>query len=221
MVKGVIFDMDGTMFDTERLSSEAWRMAGRKLGIPITEELLANFRGKNWLAGKELLKNAFGEDFDCENARNIRYEFYLEMLRRDGVPIKPGLPELLDFLKEEKIPAVVATSTGREHAERLLKLAGVYDAFADYVYGDSLTASKPEPDIFLMAADRIGRRPQDCLVLEDSPNGVVAGKAAGGYIICIPDIVTVPEEVLDGITAKMENLKEVIGWIKEENQKGE
>ena len=104
------------------------------------------------------------------------------------------MKELLEFLKEQKIPAAVATSTGKNSAEMVLKKAGVYDVLSAHMYGDMLKASKPEPDIFLEAAKKIGREPKECLVIEDSISGILAGKAAGGYVIYIPDVMKVPEE---------------------------
>lgn len=219
MVKGVIFDMDGTMFDTERLSTVSWKMAGKELNIDIQDSMIDKCRGKNPAVIREIFKEYFGEDFDYDLARNTKHEFFNQIIKQDGVPIKKGLVELLGFLKRENIPAAVATSTGQDRAEMILKTAGVYEYFTGYVYGDMLAASKPEPDIFWMAAEQIGQKPEDCLVLEDSTPGVMAGKAAGGAIIYIPDLVNVPEDVKTGITAEMKDLTEVIGWIEEQMRK--
>ena len=95
----------------------------------------------------------------------------------------------------------------------MLERAGVRGDFDAFVYGDMVERSKPHPDVFLKAAEEIGVPIGDCLVLEDSIAGVKAGKAAGGYIIHIPDLIVVPEEVKDGITAQFDSLDEVIGWI--------
>lgn len=219
MVKGVIFDMDGTMFDTERLSTICWKMAGEKIGIEIPEKLIDNCRGKSPAVIRQIFQEKFGKDFEYDRARNIKHEFFAEIIDRDGVPIKEGLLPLLTYLKGHQIPAAVATSTGEERARMIIKTAGVEEYFAGYVYGDTLKASKPDPDIFLMAAEKIGCAPKECLVLEDSVPGVMAGKAAGGYIIYIPDVVNVPKEVREGITAEMKDLNEVIGWIEKENKK--
>ena len=101
----------------------------------------------------------------------------------------------------------------------VLKKAGVYDVLSAHMYGDMLKASKPEPDIFLEAAKKTGQEPKECLVIEDSISGILAGKAAGGYVIYIPDVMKVPEEVKEGITAELPDLSHVIGWIKEENRR--
>lgn len=219
MVKGVIFDMDGTMFDTERLLTVAWDKAAKKMEVVISSELMEACRGKSSEAIRELLQAEFGEDFDYDRICLFKNNIYHEMLKENGVPIKKGLKELLQFLKEQKIPAAVATSTGRANAEMILKMAGVYEDLAAFMYGDMLKASKPEPDIFLEAAKKLGQEPKDCVVIEDSVSGVLAGKAAGGYVIYIPDVMKVPEEVKEGITAELPELSCVIQWIKEENRR--
>ena len=202
MVKGVIFDMDGTMFDTERLLTIAWHKAAGEMGVTISTELMDACRGKSTQAIGGLLRAEFGEDFDYDRICMFKNKIYHEIIEKDGVPLKKGLKELLEFLKEQ-----------------VLKKAGVYDVLSAHMYGDMLKASKPEPDIFLEAAKKIGQEPKECLVIEDSISGILAGKAAGGYVIYIPDVMKVPEEVKEGITAELPDLSHVIGWIKEENRR--
>ena len=114
---------------------------------------------------------------------------------------------------------MVSTSTDKETGEMVIKKAGVYEYYTDFVYGDMVERSKPSPDIFWMGAERIGQAPEDCLVIEDSPSGVLAGKAAGGYTIFIPDVMQLSEEITEGISAELHNLSEVIPWIEAENKK--
>lgn len=216
MVKGVIFDMDGTMFDTERISTISWWKVGEKYNLDMTEEFIANCRGKNPTKIRELFEERF--DMDFTEVHKSKRQFTDAMIEEHGVPIKKGLVELLQYLNRAQIPAAVATSTAQARAEQLLKLAGVYDYFTGYMYGDLLTISKPEPDIFLEAAKKIGQTPENCLVLEDSTAGVQAGIAAGGYVIYVPDESHVPEEVKQGISAELEDLERVITWIEKENQ---
>lgn len=219
MVNGVIFDMDGTMFDTERLYSVAWKRVGEEWGYDISGELMDYCRGKTAEAIGDIFRDRFGMDFDYDGVRARKHEIFSEMIERDGIPLKPGLMELLGFLRECDIPAAVATSTARIRGEKMLRMAGVYEYFTGYVYGDSVKASKPEPDIFWKAAEELGRKPEECLVIEDTTPGVMAGKAAGGYVIHVPDLVKVPEEVKKGISAEFPDLGKVIGWIKCENQR--
>lgn len=194
MVKGVIFDMDGTMFDTERLLTIAWHKAAGEMGVTISTELMDACRGKSTQAIGGLLRAEFGEDFDYDRICMFKNKIYHEIIEKDGVPLKKGLKELLEFLKEQKIPAAVATSTGKNSAEMVLKKAGVYDVLSAHMYGDMLKASKPEPDIFLEAAKKIGREPKECLVMKSALREFWL-EAAGDYVIYILDVMKVPEEV--------------------------
>lgn len=218
MVKGVIFDMDGTMFDTECLSSEGWIYAGKKLGVEIPEDLIESFRGRNPKAIRNRFSEYFGDKLDYDEARAVKHEYFDEVTR-ESVPLKPGLTELLNYLKEQKIPAVVATSTEKKRAGRLIRVSGVEDLLSAAIYGDMVENGKPAPDIFLKAASLIGQKPEECLVLEDSAPGLIAGQAAGGYTIYVPDIAEVPETAKADITAEFPTLNEVIDWIEEENNK--
>ena len=218
MIKGVIFDMDGLMFDTERLSFRFWKQAGEKIGYEISEEMVEGFRGRNRASiGKEIL-DIYGPEFDFDLFGTYKTQAQIQYMEENGVPIKPGLLVLLEYLKEKQIKMAVATSTNQELADWMLEMAQVSAYFDTFVYGNRVERSKPNPDIFLKAAEELHLPMEECLVLEDSSAGVEAGKRAGGYIIHIPDIIVVPEEVKEGITAEMKSLEEVISWIEHANQ---
>ena len=217
MVRGVIFDMDGLMFDTERLATVLWNQVGDELRIDMTEEFLDSFRGQNPTAIRNAFLQRFGREFDFDGCMGRKDELRHRYIEEKGVPLKEGLPELLEYLKGQDIRMAVATSTQQSLAEKMLKIAGVYEYFDAVAYGNKVKRSKPFPDIFQKAAEDLGVPMRECLVLEDSISGVQAGKAAGGYIIHIPDVVVVPEEVKDGITAELRSLRDVIDWIEHAN----
>ena len=217
MVRGVIFDMDGLMFDTERLATVLWNQVGDELRIDMTEEFLDSFRGQNPTAIRNAFLQRFGREFDFDGCMGRKDELQHRYIEEKGVPLKEGLPELLEYLKGQDIRMAVATSTQQSLAEKMLKIAGVYEYFDAVAYGNKVKRSKPFPDIFQKAAEDLGVPMRECLVLEDSISGVQAGKAAGVYIIHIPDVVVVPEEVKDGITAELRSLRDVIDWIEHAN----
>ncbi len=221
MIKGVIFDMDGTMFDTEPISAWAWKEAGKQEGYEITDAMVRSFLGKNMTAIQEILQKEFGPEADIAAIAQARQVYYKAYIQKQGAPHKEGLVVLLEYLKEQKIPAAVSTSTDRETGEMVIKKAGVYEYYSAFVYGDMVERSKPAPDIFWVAERELGLAPEECLILEDSPSGVLAGKAAGGYTIYIPDAMQLTEEVKKGISAEVSNLSEVIDWIKQQNKDAE
>lgn len=211
---GVLFDMDGLMFDTERLGYEGWKAAGQALGMAIPDEVIAAMRGTGVAQCREAFNQAIpGGRYD--EARAIRLRYAEAQIQAHGVPLKPGLRPLLEHLQAAGIPAVLATSTGRERAVRYLEMAGVRAFFAAAVFGPEAAAPKPAPDIFLAAAAAIGADPRACLVLEDSPNGLKAAKAAGCTAAVIPDLTPAPPPA-DGLWDYcLPTLREVIPLLEE------
>lgn len=219
MVKGVLFDMDGTMLDSEPVSESCWMKAAEELGYTIEKDLMNSFFGKNLVSIQNMLAEALGIGEKASDIVAGRQKYYSAYIRENVMPKKKGLVELLEYLKEKNIPAVVCTSTETELGEIALKNAGVYDYFASHVFGDMVKHTKPDPEGFQMAAKAIGIPSEECLVIEDSPNGILAGKAAGGYTIFVPDRLVLPEEVREGITTEVKSLDEIIEWIEQENSK--
>ena len=193
MVKGVIFDMDGTMFDTERLSTKGWIYAGKKLGVDIPVALTDSFRGRNPQAIRKKFAAYFGDRLDYDTARAMKHEYFDEVTK-ESVPHKEGLQDLLEYLKEHEIPAVVATSTERKRASRLIHMSGIEHLISNAIYGDMVERGKPEPDIFLEAARQLGRPAAECTVIEDSPNGLRASRRAGCRTLFVPDLWRPEEE---------------------------
>lgn len=214
MIKTVIFDMDGLMFDTERLSNEAWRFAADKMGITIKQEMLDSMKGVSRAGCDKIILSYLGEDFDLPYFRKVKAEYVERYLKEQGVPMKKGLHELLSYLKTHGYGAVLATGTLEEDAIKLLKMADVEKYFDHLVFGSMTMKSKPAPDIFLTAVDKAYTSPEKCLVLEDSPNGVKAARAAGCHVIMVPDGIAPTEELRELADDVVDSLEDVLEMMK-------
>jgi len=194
--QAVIFDMDGLMLDTEPLAARAWSDAARACAMSFDPAVAPRLVGRTFADCRELIVAHHGADYGVDALMGAWHDAYDAIVAREGVPIKPGLVELLDWLDAQRIARAVATSTRRERAHAKLAAASLLDRFAAIVGGDEITRGKPDPEIFLVAAARIGTPPEGCLVLEDSPAGFEAAVRAGMTAIVVPDLCEPPEQVL-------------------------
>ncbi len=194
--RAVVFDMDGLMLDTERLALRCWTIAIERLGLEFDAALMPAMIGRNSRDSRALVLERHGDDYPIDRLMQASQETYDAMVARDGVAVKPGLVALLDWLDARRIPRVVATSTRRTRAEAKLAQANLLAGFAALVGGDEVERGKPMPDIFLLAAIRVGVAPGDCIVLEDSEPGVCGALAAGMVPIMVPDVLAPSETLL-------------------------
>jgi len=208
-----IFDMDGLMFDTERLSSRCWHQIGRELGLNITEELLSQARGLTGPEYRSFFERSLGESLDYDTANARKRALYWSYIAEEGLQLKPGLIALLNFLKNEGICIGMATATRQGIADRYLDLTGVRPYFDFFVFGDQVASGKPNPEIFLLAAKQVGAAPEICMVLEDSINGVKAGISGGFHTIMIPDLTQPTPEIAARLSAKCESLEQIISYL--------
>lgn len=216
-LSAVIFDMDGVMFDTERLARRAWEEAMADWGYVIPEQLYLSVMGKAAPRVKADFQEAFGHDLPIEEI-TARKQCYLEdALAREGVPVKPGLLELLDHLEQWRIPKAVASSTTREGVLRNLAKAGVGKRFEGVIGGDEVKRSKPEPDLFLAAAGLLGVPAGECMVLEDSEAGIQAAYAAGMVPFMVPDLKPPSEDIrllVQGIFSSLHEVREYLRLLR-------
>ena len=189
MIKGVVFDMDGLMFDTERLSARCWHEAGLRMGYQVPLDLPPRTNGLDAAHSRPIFLETMGEDFDYYGVRSLRLELEREYTEKNKVPVKPGLFELLEYLREKDIPAAVASSSDRPKLDRYLKGSGAMDYLTATVDGSMVANGKPDPEIFLKACALLKLDPKECLGLEDSPAGVRSSTSAGLITVMIPDII--------------------------------
>lgn len=187
-IAAVIFDMDGLIFDTERLILWAWQKAMADYGFPAPEELYLRSVGLTDEATDAILVEALGPNFPVEAVRARERSYVAGYVDSHGAPVKPGLLELLDFLDEQELPRAVGSSSMRRTIERMLASASLQGRFGAWAGGDEVAHGKPAPDIFLLAAQRLGVPAGGCVVLEDSEPGAQAGRAAGMIPILVPDL---------------------------------
>lgn len=200
----IIFDMDGLMFDTERLAIYTWIKAGQSFGIHIPESIVVESIGRDIQGAEKVFKKHLGQDFPYHEIRSLRLKYAHDYIDENGIPGKKGLYELLEFLDQKPVLKAVATSTERERTEHLLLSAGVKDAFDVIICGDDVGNGKPEPDIFLAAARKLNCKKNESVVLEDSSNGIIAASRANMIPFLVFDIKK-PERKIEKLAKKTFN----------------
>jgi HAD superfamily hydrolase (TIGR01509 family) len=196
-VQGALFDMDGTMFDTERLRFQTLKQASNEfIGQEFSDEYLMQCLGLSAKASEQLAQKFYGTDVPYTAIRKRADEIELAFVRQNGVPIKKGLIQVLERLRKSGLRMAVATSSRRAIAEEYLINANVYKFFDLLVCGDEVEQGKPHPEIFITAAQRLNLQPQQCLMFEDSENGINSASEAGGITILLKDIKEPSDQML-------------------------
>lgn len=212
-MQAFIFDMDGLMFDTERVFIGAWDYAGEKMGFGKAGYMVLRTLGMNTEACNQAWRDEFGPDVDIPALWNYSREYLEDYYSRYTVSVKKGLHELLCYLQGKGCKLAVASSTKRAKVEKNLLDAGVRQYFDVVIAGDMVEKSKPEPDIYLRAAAELGVKPEDCIALEDSRNGLLSAHAAGMQVIMVPDLWQPDETVKQFIVGPFESLLHVRAWL--------
>jgi HAD superfamily hydrolase (TIGR01509 family) len=214
-IKGVIFDMDGLMLDTEKLLMKFWIKSANDLGYDMKPEHVLGIRS---LAGKYAapkLQKLICEDFDYCAVRNHRIELMNDYISKNGVEKKPGLDKLLNYLKSHGYKIAVATATDKPRAEKYLTSVNVLDYFDVMVCGPMVKNGKPEPDIYLKACEELCLNPKECLALEDSPYGILSAYRAGCCPVMIPDLSQPDVQTQELLYKKLDSLDMVIDLLEE------
>ena len=208
MVELAIFDMDGLIIDSEPISKNCWRSALEHHQFEMNDEFFIQLIGRNQATARELMSKYYGPSFDFDKVKAKQDEIKDAYVEKHGMPLKKGLIHMLNRLDELGIKKCVATSTGWDSMQKTLgdlDLLNRYDAF---ITGDRVKIGKPNPEIFLKAAEMLNASPDKCVVLEDSAAGIAAAYAAGMKAILIPDTIPPTEEVLKQIYAQCGDLIE-------------
>lgn len=214
-LKAVVFDMDGVIFDSERFVIECWKKVAENNHFDGIEEACMACIGTNYNRTKEIMLETYGQDFPYDKYRMEAREIEAEWIREHGFPQKPGVLELLTFLKENNIKVALASSTRTEKVKEELGDAGFLPYFQVIIGGDMVERSKPEPDIFLKACEKLSVSPEDTYVIEDSYNGIRAAYAAGAMPIMVPDILKPDDEMKEKTHVILPDLMSVKKFFEE------
>lgn len=220
MIRAVVFDMDGTLLDTQRIYNECWRYAAKETNFQgnIDEDVIG-FSGMNRTDAIAYFKKKYGKDFDPIPMMDLRLACEAEMLgQMGGIQRKPGICEALKQLKILGIRTAVATGSSRERTESYLGAVGLLEAFDAIITGEEVTYSKPHPEIFWLAADALDCPPEECVIVEDSYNGIRAGYAAGMHAVLIPDTQQPIDEIRPLLWQCIDTLDQLPQLILEENK---
>ncbi|WP_319534976.1 HAD family phosphatase [uncultured Vibrio sp.] len=211
--QAAIFDMDGLLLDTERVCMRVFQEACEVQKLPFYDEIYLSIIGRNAAGIEAIFRKAYGNDLDrLHQEWRTRYN---AVVKHQAIPVKEGVVDLLEWLKEQSLPIAVATSTAKDVAKIKLELAGLSKYFDNLTTGCEVNNGKPDPEIYLLAANRLNVEPTKCLAFEDSNNGVRAAVAANMSTYQIPDLVEPCDEVRQFGHAIVPSLHDVLRELKQ------
>lgn len=191
----IIFDMDGTLFDTEQISRLAWLEYGKQKSLPVTEEFILSLIGRSRQSAQVMFDHYMPNHFDEDDAFKFIHEFMREYKMIHGPLPKTNLKQLLSQLKDKGYRIALCSSSGIKSIEMNLNYVGIMEDFDVIVNGSMVSNGKPAPDIYLLTAEKLGVKPNECIVIEDSKNGIISGHKAGMNVIMVVDMIEPDDEL--------------------------
>lgn len=209
----VVFDMDGVIFDSERLVLECWEQLGREHALEDMREVFLSCIGTNKVKTKEIVLARYGQDFPYDRFSQMSSELFHKRAAQEGLPLKKGVRELLSCLSGQGVLLGLASSTRLAVVKEELEEAGLLSFFRVVMGGDQLRHSKPEPDIYLMTCEKMGVDPKETYAIEDSYNGVRAAYRAGMKPVMVPDMLPPTDEMREMSIEIFEDLTQVQQYL--------
>ena len=208
-IKAVLFDMDGTLTDTERLYQIAWPKTLAHFGYEMSPDKPLTLRSLGRPFAVQQFKEWYGEDFDYWEVRNYRKQMVEEMLAETGIPLKLGAKEILSWLRDNNIFTALVTANDKDRATRYTKKIGLFEYFDAIICADMVEQGKPAPDIYAHACKELNLPPEQTFAVEDSPNGCLSAYRAGCNVIMIPDLTEPDEELKSKLYARLDCLMDI------------
>lgn len=212
-VKAFVFDLDGTLIDTEKIYRQVWPKAAADLGYVFTDEMYLKLRSMGRPFVLDQFREWFDENFDYQEARRIRKGYFDEYIAKHPIERKKGAIELLTYLREHGIVTAIATATDPARAHEYLKSTGLEGYFDKVLSATMVDEGKPSPKVYLYAASELGFKPEECVAVEDAPNGVLSANRAGFTVIMVPDQSEPDDELMEIIDIKADSLDEIINYL--------
>ncbi len=212
-IKAFIFDLDGTLIDTEKLYRVFWPMALAEYGFEMSDEQALEIRSLGRPFSPKKFKEWFGEGCDYYKVRDARKRIFAEYEAEHDIEGKPGAAKLLEYLRSKGYITAICTATDIERTERYLKMAGLEGYFDRLISATMVDEGKPSPKVYLYACEQLGLKPDECIAVEDAPNGIRSAYTAGLNVIMVPDQTEPDDSIRPMLTATVKQLDDIISLI--------
>ena len=215
IIKAILFDLDGTIIDTEKYYHLYWPKAFAKFGYNMTDEESLGMRSLGSPYVEEYVEKLFGKNVNLDEIKECARILVDESVAANGLELKDGVVECLKFLKTKNVKIAIVTATATERTKKYLKEANIEEYFDDIISAKNVPRGKPAPDVYLTACERLGLKPENTIAVEDSPNGVKSASAAGCNVVMVPDQTEAEEEIKKYLFGCLKTLGEFENLVSE------
>lgn len=212
-IKAFIFDLDGTLIDTERIYRMLWPKAVEQMGYTLSDEMYLSLRSLGRPYAPKRFEEWFGSEFDYDQARIIRKKYFDEYIEKNGIQLKSGAIELLTYLRNKGYITAIATATDLKRAGEYMDMTGLTGYFDRIISATQVDEGKPSPKVYLYACEQLSLQPAECIAVEDAPNGITSAYGAGLECIMVPDLTGPDEDIETKVVYVAESLHKIIDYV--------